>query len=451
MVKINPRQRTVIATILLLASFISLMSQTMIITALPVIETEMHQSLEVVQWLTTGYTLLIGIITPLSANLYEKYNNRSFYLAIIGIFVIGTVVGCLATNFWSLLVARLIQAAAGGLLVSFQMTTLVSIYSPEKRGMIMGLSSLVVSFGPAIGPTLAGFFINIWGWRSLFWTVLPIMILLWLIGFFALPAYTKSHAIKIDYLSIVELVVGPGLTLASFTVLTSNLVLGLGMLVVGLLVTTVFLKRQLKLTTPLMDLHVFKSRPFAMMLTVSTFLFMSLLGAEQMVSVFAQNSLHASSAMAGLILFPGALLNALAGAFVGSIYDRHGAKWVVIVGLGLCIVSTIPSLFVNGHTSELSLTLQYAGRMLGIGIAFPPAMSESYRGLKHELVGQATAMLNALRQMAGALAVTMVVVTSAVPTSAITGMRWAMGLCGLFAVIAIVVFFAYLKGGAQDA
>lgn len=86
----------------------------MVVTALPVVEAQLHQPLAVVQWLTTGYTLVIGIITPLSANLYEKYNNRQFFLAIIALFLGGTIVGCLATNFWTLLGARLIQAAAGG-------------------------------------------------------------------------------------------------------------------------------------------------------------------------------------------------------------------------------------------------------------------------------------------------------------------------------------------------
>lgn len=111
----------------------------MVVTALPVVEAQLHQPLAIVQWLTTGYTLVIGIITPLSANLYEKYNNRQFFLAIIALFLGGTIVGCLATNFWTLLGARLIQAAAGGLLVSLQMTTLVTIFPPGKTGHDHGI------------------------------------------------------------------------------------------------------------------------------------------------------------------------------------------------------------------------------------------------------------------------------------------------------------------------
>ena len=102
---INPKTRLAVSIILLLSTFISLMSQTMMITALPVIQNQMNQSLTTVQWLTTGYTLLIGIVTPLSSNMYDKFSNRSVFLGTIGTFVIGTLIGCLATNFWLLLLA----------------------------------------------------------------------------------------------------------------------------------------------------------------------------------------------------------------------------------------------------------------------------------------------------------------------------------------------------------
>ena len=89
----------------------------MMVTALPVIEHELHVSLNAVQWLTTGYTLIIGIVTPLSSNMYDKFTNRHVFLWTIGAFIIGTTIGCLATNFYSLLLARLIQEAASGILM----------------------------------------------------------------------------------------------------------------------------------------------------------------------------------------------------------------------------------------------------------------------------------------------------------------------------------------------
>ena len=126
--QITIKNRRLITAILLLSAFVSLASQTMMITALPVIERELHVSLNTVQWLTTGYTLIIGIVTPLSSNMYEKFTNRQVFLWTIGTFIVGTTIGCIASNFYSLLLARLIQAAAGGMLMSFQMTTMITIY-----------------------------------------------------------------------------------------------------------------------------------------------------------------------------------------------------------------------------------------------------------------------------------------------------------------------------------
>lgn len=122
--KVNVKTRRIILFMLLLMAFISFTNQTMMITALPVIKNVMHVPLTTVQWLTTGYTLVIGIITPLSSNIYEKFRNRTVFLWIMVIFIIGTILGIFAVNFPMLLIARLCQAIASGILISFQMTVL---------------------------------------------------------------------------------------------------------------------------------------------------------------------------------------------------------------------------------------------------------------------------------------------------------------------------------------
>ena len=131
-INLSKHTRRIITAILLLSAFISLASQTMMVTALPVISNNLNVSLNNAQWLTTGYTLIIGVIMPLSSNIYDKFTNRHVFLTTIGVFIIGSLVGCLATNFYTLLLARLIQASASGMLMSFQMTTMVSIYPIEN-------------------------------------------------------------------------------------------------------------------------------------------------------------------------------------------------------------------------------------------------------------------------------------------------------------------------------
>ena len=362
---INPKTRLAVSIILLLSTFISLMSQTMMITALPVIQNQMNQSLTTVQWLTTGYTLLIGIVTPLSSNMYDKFSNRSVFLGTIGTFVIGTLIGCLATDFWLLLLARLVQACAGGILMSFQMTTMISIYPPEKRGTIIGMSGLVIAFGPAIGPTLAGFILNLLGWRYLFILILPIMVLIWIIGYFVFPNYSEPLDIKIDYLSVVLSLLGSSLALIGITIVQTQWMLGLAMLVVGAIILYFFVKRQLNLKQPMLNVRIIKLYSFRMMVLVGICAFMVLLGMEQMVSIYAQNVSHVSSMTAGMILLPGAIANALTASVVGRAYDQYGAKWLVISGGILMLISAIPFVIISKGTPIWIMTVFYMIRMVG--------------------------------------------------------------------------------------
>lgn len=299
---IDPRKRIVISAILLISDFICLMSQTMMVTALPVIQSDMHQAMTTVQWLTTGYTLLIGIVTPLAANLYEKFTNRQVFLGTIEIFTVGTLLGCVAQNFWMLLLARLIQAAAGGILMSFQMTTMVTIFPPEKRGTIMGISSLVVAFGPAIGPTLAGFILSGLGWRYLFILILPVMVIILVIGAFVFPNYSQPREIKIDMLSVTMSLLGSGLALASLMVMQTQFAMGIGKLVVGGILVALFVRRQLHLVDPMLKVSIFKVQSFRLMTLIGIAAFMVLLGTEQMVSIFAQDVTHLTSMQAGMVL-----------------------------------------------------------------------------------------------------------------------------------------------------
>ena len=442
---INPKTRLAVSIILLLSTFISLMSQTMMITALPVIQNQMNQSLTTVQWLTTGYTLLIGIVTPLSSNMYDKFSNRSVFLGTIGTFVIGTLIGCLATNFWLLLLARLVQACAGGILMSFQMTTMISIYPPEKRGTIIGMSGLVIAFGPAIGPTLAGFILNLLGWRYLFILILPIMVLIWIIGYFVFPNYSEPLDIKIDYLSVVLSLLGSSLALIGITIVQTQWMLGLAMLVVGAIILYFFVKRQLNLKQPMLNVRIIKLYSFRMMVLVGICAFMVLLGMEQMVSIYAQNVSHVSSMTAGMILLPGAIANALTASVVGRAYDQYGAKWLVISGGILMLISAIPFVIISKGTPIWIMTVLYMIRMVGNALVFSPAISESFRGVAPREISHATALNNTLRQVSGAVSVTMLIVISSIPHSFVLGMRISMWVTVALVLLMLAVFISYIK------
>lgn len=443
--ELSPRIRRIITIVLLGSCFISLASQTMMVTALPVIQEELHVSLNAVQWLTTGYTLIIGIVTPLSSNMYEKFTNRHIFIGIIGTFLLGTLVGCFANNFASLLIARLIQACASGMLMTFQMTTMISIYPIEKRGSILGLSSLVISAAPALGPTISGLILEFLSWRWLFILVLPLMGLAFIVGYFKLPNFSTPRPIKIDYPSVIISLIGSSLALGSLTVFQINFWGGAAMLILGLLIIGWFTKRQLHLKNPMLKVQIFAYPSFRWMTIVGIFAFMVLLGTEQLIPIYTEKIIGMGSFLSGLILLPGAIANAITASIVGRLYDQHGAKWLIIIGAFLMLIASIPLVLVNRHSSIILLTLTYMLRMIGNAFVFSPALSEAFSNLSQTENSHGTALNNSLRQVFGAVSVTLCVVIANTPTSLITGIRYGMWATVIMVILMLLSFYRYSR------
>lgn len=415
------------------------------VTALPVIQNSLNVSLNAVQWLTTGYTLIIGIVTPLSSNMYEKFSNRHVFIGIIGTFIIGTLIGCFANNFASLLLARLIQACASGMLMTFQMTTMISIYPIEKRGSILGLSSLVISAAPAIGPTISGLILEFLSWRWLFILVLPLMLLAFIVGYVMLPNFSTPRPIKIDYLSVLISLVGSALALGSLTVFQINVWVGIAMLALGLLIIVAFTKRQLRLKNPMLKVQIFAYPSFRWMTIVGIFTFMVLLGTEQLMPIYTEKIIGMGSFLSGLILLPGAIANAIAALFVGRLYDQYGSKWLITIGAVIMLVASIPLVLVNQHSSVILLTLTYMLRMIGNAFVFSPALSEAFSELSQEENSHGTALNNTLRQVFGAVSVTLCVVIANTPGSLVTGIRYGMWATVIMVLLMALSFFHYLR------
>lgn len=443
-IKIQPRVRLIVTAVLLGSCFISLASQTMMVTALPVIQENLHVSLNMAQWLTTGYTLIIGIVTPLSSNMYEKFSNRHVFMGILGTFIMGTILGCFATRFWMILLARLVQACASGMLMTFEMTTMITIYPARQRGAILGLASLVISAAPALGPTISGLILQFLSWRWLFILVLPLMMVAFMIGWWKLPNYTTPRPIQIDYLSVVLSLLGSSLALGSLTVFADHPTIALGMLIVGLGIIFVFVRRQLHLKTPMLKVQIVRYPSFRWMTIVGVFAFMILLGTEQLMPIFSEKILGMGSFMSGLILLPGAICNAVTASFVGRLYDQYGPKWLITIGGFIILISSVPFVMMNKQSSIVMLTIAYCCRLIGNAFVFSPALSEAFSGLSQDENSHGTALNNTLRQVFGAVSVTLCVVIADTPASLIKGVRWGMWSTVVMAVLMMLSFGRYL-------
>ena len=274
------------------------------------------------------------------------------------------------------------------------------------------------------------------------------LLIILIIGVFVFPNYSQPRDIKIDMLSVGMSLVGSGLALASLTVMQSQLAMGIGMFIIGILLVGIFIRRQLRLENPMLKVSIFKVRSFRLTTLIGIVAFMVLLGTEQMVSIFAQDVTHLTSMQAGMVLLPGTALNAITAAIVGRLYDEFGPKYLVLGGTILMLLGTLPFLpfvMIKATMPVWLMTMAYAIRMVGNVLVFSPVMSETFKDLAPLEVSHANALINALRQVFGSVSVTLLIVVSEIPHSFVIGMQCSMWITLILTIFVLILFVRYLQ------
>jgi EmrB/QacA subfamily drug resistance transporter len=356
-----------------------------------------------VQWLTTGFMLVNGIMIPVSAYLAAKVPTRWLYIGAMSIFGVGTVVAFIANNFGTLLAGRLIQAVGVGVTMPLLQNIMLSIFPPEKRGSAMGLAGLAIGVAPAIGPTLSGWVIDNFGWRTLFGMLLPVIVLVLIMSIFFMRDVLPNSNPKLDFLSLVESSIGFGLLLYGFSEVSSNGWLDpivLGSIAVGVVVIALFVYRQLHMKNPFLELRVFTSKIFTLSTILGSIANMAMVGVEMILPLYLQ-IIHGKSALeSGLTLLPGALMMGVMSPITGIVFDRIGAKRLAQLGLFILTVGTLPYAFVTETTPSIFITIIYAVRMFGVSMVMMPLTTNGMNALSGELIRHGTAVNNTIRQVA---------------------------------------------------
>lgn len=447
--------KVLIASLLIAGSFITILNQTLMITAIPPIMQEMNITANTAQWLTTVFMLMNGIMIPVTAFLIEKFTTRQLFMTAMGIFTLGTLVGAFATDFPTLITGRIIQSAGAGVMLPLMQTVFLLIFPVEKRGAAMGYIGLVISFAPAIGPTLSGYVTSNFEWRFLFWGVLPLALIMMIVAFFVMRNVTDQKERKVDPISIVLSTFGFGGLLYGFTSAGNY---GWGnpvtiiTLVLGALTVVAFILRQLRMETPMLEFRVFKGRVFRLSTIICSIGFMGLIGLETLIPLYMQNMRGFTAMEAGLVLFPGAIIAGLMAPITGRIFDKIGAKALAVPGLILMTISTFAFLFIDTTTSLTYLSVMYAIRMFGFSMMMMPTNTAGLNEMPRKLIPHAAAVTNTIRQMSASIGTALLVTTmttteqvaetnTAVENPDILGAIVSFGLIGMLSALALVLSF----------
>ncbi|WP_201714014.1 MDR family MFS transporter [Rossellomorea arthrocnemi] len=451
--------KTPLLIVLISGAFAAILNQTLLGTALPHIMTDLDLDASTAQWLTSIFMLVNGVMIPITAFLIERFTTRALFLSAMGLFAGGTLICAIAPGFGFLMVGRIIQASGAGIIMPLMQTILFLIYPVEKRGAAMGMFGLVISFAPAIGPTLSGWLVEQFPWRSLFYVILPIVIIDFIVAYFILKNVTKQTYPKLDILSIILSSLGFGGLLYGFSIAGSQ---GWGSfqvvisMIIGSVSLFLFINRQFKLKQPILEFRVFRNKIFTLTTILGMVVFIAMIGAATVLPLLMQNMLGFSAFESGLMLLPGALLMGLMNPITGRIFDKFGARWLAIIGLSILTVTTFMFTNLSSDTTFMYLAIVNAIRMFGVAMVMMPVTTAGLNQLDRSLIPHGTAMNNTMRQVSGAVGTALLVTvmtTSADPARGLEGMIHGVNVsfivAGLTAIAGLVLSF-FIRSGRPE-
>lgn len=406
-----PAKPGLLISVLVLSAFVMILNETILSVALRDLTVDLSVPTTTIQWLTSGFLLTMAVVIPTTGFLLERFTPRQVFVFSLASFSLGTLLCGVAPGFGLLMAGRVVQACGTAVMIPLLMTTVMRLVPAQRRGATMGTISIVIAVAPAIGPTIGGAVLSSLGWRWMFFIVLPLSLAALVTGMLQLRIDSETRAVPLDALSVVLSAIGfggvlYGLSSAGESAETALVPPWLP-IVVGVVSLAVFGWRQLRLQQrdrALLDLRPFTHRSFVVALGLSALLFMCLIGAGAiLLPLYLQTVLHKSTFISGLAVLPGGLVLGLLGRPVGALFDRVGARPLVLPGALAMAVSLWLFSLLGPDSPLIAVIGIHIVLMVSLGLMMTPLMTESLAALPDHLYSHGSAILSTLQQVVSAL------------------------------------------------
>ncbi|MGF2385040.1 MFS transporter [Lentilactobacillus otakiensis] len=444
-----------VITVVAFMTFMGVLTETSMNVTFPTLMKQFNISLPTVQWVTTGYLLMVALLTITSAFLKRRFTNKQLFVSAALLFITGDIMCGLAPTYWMLLVGRLIQAGCVGLTGPLMNNIILDIVPPHKLGTYMGMANLIVLVAPALGPTFGGAVVSFASWRMIFWITVPVTVILLVLGIFIIKQYTPTERYEFDWLRFGVLAMGMITLLLGFNIMGQPgvLVRFLCYMVVSLALFATFGWLSKHSHKALFKLSVFKRPVFLFSFLPYIFLQYSNIGLNFMLPSYVQMVNGATAFIGGLILLPGSVLNGLGQPIYGWMLDRFGGKLPLYLGNSLFLVPIVIMMVMGQQMSVLVVTILYTVFATGRSMAFGNSMAYGLKHLPRNEQQDANAIYGTGNMLAGSLGTTVIatMMTSIHITNfsrvqnIVAGSRLAFGMLALLGVINFFLFRRLFK------
>lgn len=448
------RKELVMVGVLLTGTLLAVLNLTMLSPALPAIMSDLGVDATTAQWLTSVYALVEAVVIPLSAYLVGRFTTRQLFITALSVFTAGSLAAAVAPNFWVLLLGRIMQAACTGAVMPMVFTVILLVFPREKRGTAMGVIGLIIGFAPAVGPSLSGLLVDSVGWRALFAIVTALGVVVVVLAACLLRNYGNFARTSFDKLSVALSTVGLVCLLYGLSTFasTTNMALTLGLIAVGIVLVAFYVRRQLKLPEPMLNVRILKTRPYATAACVVIIVQAALLGTEVITPLYIQGTLGFTATMSGLAMLPGAVIGAFTGLVSGRLFDRFGVRKVAVPGVLVAVLGASGLARLGIDANFITVVLTYTTLVIGLQFTMTPLNTWGVNSLDNRVIQHAQGLSNTMNQVAGSFGTAVLVSVSALaplvapdaPAAEQAYLGEHMAYCttfGLMCVAALVIIF----------
>ena len=412
------RFRWLLLLSVMIGTMASIMSSTIINVAIPDMSHYFVLGQDRAQWVSSGFMVAMTVSMLTTPWLLARYGYRHTYVGTMLVLMVGGIVGGFANNFGLVLAARVAEGLAAGVVQPIPAIIIMRAFAPHEQGRASGLFGMGVVLAPAIGPSIGGVLVDLFGWRSIFFMVVPFCLLSLWMAYRYVPTTSPGGAMAnrngagLDWRGLLLGAVGTLCLLNGMVELHGRNTLqaaGLLLAAAAILVAFVWWQRRLsaKGLAPLMNLALFAYRPFAMGSVVAFIYGTALFGSTYLLPVYMQLGLSLSASHVGTILLPAGLVLAITIAGVGRLADKQPTWLLVSIGLALLSASfALMSTLTLASGIWALVALSIVGR-IGLGFILPSLNLGSLRPLHESLLSQGSSAINFARMLGGAIGVSL--------------------------------------------
>ena len=403
--------------VLVLGLFMTLLDLTIVNIAIPSILDGLHASLDQVLWVLNAYSLLYAVLLITSARLGDIYGPRNLFAAGIVIFTIASAFSGLAQDPTQLILSRALQGLGAAVLAPQGLPMMMSLFPVEKRGGVFAIYGVTAGLAVIAGPTVGGFLVTHFGWRSIFTVNIPIGVLTFALALLLIPDLRPGRKHSLDLLGVA--LATAGLLGVIFGLIEGQrydwgVVTGFvtipEIIGAGVVLLAVFLYYQARRNSqkdgePLLPFEVFKDRNFTLMTLVMAAMGFAILGIYLPLTIYMQSVLGLSAIDAGITLAIQPVAMFFSSGLASGLVQKVNGKYLLIPGLlALAAGTGYIDWAAQANSGRWDFTPGLIASGLGMGCIWTPVFSIGTRDLPLRLGGVASGVINTIQEMGGVLA-----------------------------------------------